>query len=276
LTIGPHLTISNGFEAAANEAVRIGATTFQYFTRNPRGGKAKPLHPSDIEGYRRIAAENDFGPIMAHAAYTMNLCSADPSVRDFAKGILKDDMARLLEIPNSLYVFHPGSHTGQGVEAGIAYIVEALNETLTESIPPVICLEGMSGKGSEVGARFEELRAIIDGVTLNEKMGVCLDTCHLYSSGYDLVNDLDGVLEAFDRIVGLERLKAIHLNDSMMPFASNKDRHEKIGDGTLGFEAIERIVNHPKLSQLPFYLETPNELDGYAAEIAKIRAVRRV
>jgi deoxyribonuclease-4 len=270
------LTISGGFEAAAKEAVGIGATTFQYFTRNPRGGRAKPLISSDIEGYHQIAKANGFGPIMAHAAYTMNLCSADAAVRDFAKGILRDDFERLQKIPDSLYVFHPGSHTGQGMVVGIAYIVEALNAVLTLETPPVICLEAMSGKGTEVGSRFEELSAIIDGVALGEKLGVCLDTCHLYSSGYDIVNDLDGVLVAFDAIVGLSRLKAIHLNDSMMPFDSHKDRHEKIGSGSLGIEAIERIINHPALRALPFYLETPNALDGYADEISRLRAIRKM
>jgi deoxyribonuclease-4 len=273
LNIGPHLTITNGFESAAKEAISIGANTFQYFTRNPRGGKAKALDAEDLKKYATLSEANGFAPIMAHAAYTMNLCSQDESVRAFARTIMRNDFERLVQIPNSLYVFHPGSHTGQGVDVGIAYIIDALNETLTEEIPPVICLEGMSGKGSEVGSTFEELRAIIDGVTYSDKMGVCLDTCHLYSAGYDVVNDLDGVLEAFDRIVGLKRLRAIHLNDSKMDFDSKKDRHEKIGEGTLGIEAITRIINHPKLKHLPFYLETPNEVPGYGAEIATLRAL---
>ena len=271
LKIGPHLTISKGFEAAAKVAISIDARTFQYFTRNPRGGKAKALNSEDLSRYAALASEYDFAPIMAHAAYTMNLCSQDESVRAFARTILRDDFERLTQIPNSLYVFHPGAHTGQGVEVGIAYIVDALNEVLTEDIPPVICLESMSGKGSEVGSTFEELRAIIDGVHLNEKMGICLDTCHLYSAGYDVVDDLDGVLETFDKVIGLERLKAIHLNDSKMDFDSKKDRHEKIGDGTLGLDAIVGIVNHPKLRHLPFYLETPNEVAGYGEEIHRLK-----
>jgi len=271
LVIGPHLTISNGFEAAAKEAIGIGANTFQYFTRNPRGGKAKALDTKDLEAYVAITKDKNFGPIMAHAAYTMNLCSKDPSVREFAKDIFKDDIKRLKQIPNTLYVFHPGSHTGQGVEQGIAYIVEALNEALDEDVPPIVCLEGMSGKGTEVGSQFEELKAIIDGVKLKEKMGVCLDTCHLFSSGYDIANTLDDVLQSFDQIIGLSRLRAIHLNDSKVTFASHKDRHEKIGEGTLGKEAIVNIINHPLLKGLPFYLETPNELEGYREEIEMLR-----
>jgi len=271
LVIGPHLTISNGFEAAAKEAIGIGANTFQYFTRNPRGGKAKALDTKDLEAYAAITKDKNFGPIMAHAAYTMNLCSKDPSVRQFAKDIFKDDIKRLKQIPNTLYVFHPGSHTGQGIEQGIAYIVEALNEALDEDVPPIVCLEGMSGKGTEVGSQFEELKAIIDGVKLKEKMGVCLDTCHLFSSGYDIANTLDDVLQSFDQIIGLSRLRAIHLNDSKVTFASHKDRHEKIGEGTLGKEAIVNIINHPLLKGLPFYLETPNELEGYREEIEMLR-----
>jgi len=271
LTIGPHLTISSGFEAAARAAMTIDANTFQYFTRNPRGGKAKALSIKDLEAYRSLTKGQHFGPIMAHAAYTMNLCSKDAGVRQFAKELLKDDLDRVKQIPNTLYVFHPGSHTGQGIEQGIAYIVEALNEALDQSIPPIVCLEAMSGKGTEVGSRFEELKAIIDGVKLKEKMGVCLDTCHLFSSGHDIVEALDKVLESFDQIIGLSRLKAIHLNDSKVDFGSYKDRHERIGQGTLGKEAIVKIINHPKLKGIPFYLETPNELEGYRAEIDLLR-----
>lgn len=274
MIVGPHMTISKGFESAALEAVKIGANTFQYFTRNPRGGKAKALDLEDLKAYENIAKAHDFGQIMAHGAYTMNMCSKDPKVRAFALGLLRDDLERIQAIPNTLYVFHPGSHTGQGLDVGIAYIVDALNQVIFDETEAIICLETMSGKGSEVGADFESLKAIINGVRHKEKLGVCFDTCHLYSAGYDIVNDLEGVLDAFDQIVGLEYLKAIHLNDSMMAFASHKDRHEKIGQGSLGLEAIRRIVRHPKLRHLPFYLETPNDLEGYEGEISLLRSMQ--
>lgn len=265
--IGCHISIAKGFGKAAKDCVKIGANTFQFFTRNPRGGNAKALDPEDISTLKIIMDENDFGPLLAHAPYTLNMASNKPEVREFAKQVFKEDLERLEQLPCNLYNFHPGSHLKDGIEIGIERIVEILNEVITGDESTFILLEGMSGKGSEVGSKFEELRAIIDGVHHKHLMGVCLDTCHLYSAGYDIVNDLDGVIDEFDRIVGLDRLKAIHLNDSMMPFASNKDRHEKIGDGTIGKEALLRLVHHPKLIHLPFLLETPNELPGYAEEI---------
>lgn len=268
--IGCHISIAKGFHKAAKDSVQIGANTFQFFTRNPRGGKAKALDPKDIEKLKEIMVENDFGPLLAHAPYTMNMASNKPEVREFARMAFREDLERMEELPCNLYNFHPGSHLKDGVEVGIARIVEILNEVLTGDETTYILLEGMSGKGSEVGSRFEELSAIIDGVDHNHMMGVCLDTCHLYSAGYDIVNDLEGVIAEFDRIVGLDRLKAIHLNDSMTPFASNKDRHEKIGQGTIGEQALLKLVHHPKLKHLPFLLETPNEAAGYADEIKRM------
>jgi len=255
------------------EAKNLGGNTCQFFSRNPRGGKARKLNEKDMEKAFLFMQENGFYTLLAHAPYTLNSCSADVSIREFAEMVFTDDLATLEYLPGTLYNFHPGSHVGQGVEIGITQIVEILNRVLFEQQKTTVLLEGMSGKGSEVGSRFEELRAIIDGVRLTDKMGVCLDTCHMYSAGYDIVNRLDDVLEEFDRIVGLERLKAIHLNDSMMPFASKKDRHEKIGQGTIGLEAIVRIINHPALKHLPFYLETPNETEGYAEEIRLLRSL---
>ncbi len=272
LIIGCHLSSSKGFLHMGKEAASIGANTFQFFTRNPRGGKAKALDPADIEAYREYAKAHDFPVILAHAPYTLNACAAEGRTREFALETMADDLKRMEEIPGQLYNFHPGSHVGQGVETGIEKIVQCLDAAMWEDQTTTVLLETMAGKGSEVGSRFEELRAIIDRVKYPEKMGVCLDTCHVYDAGYDIVDHLDEVLEEFDRIVGLERLKAIHLNDSKNPFASHKDRHEKIGAGSLGLNTFIHITNHPKLRHLPFFLETPNELPGYAEEIALLRA----
>lgn len=273
LNIGCHLSTTKGYENMGKEALKIGANTFQYFTRNPRGGKAKDINEKDILALRKLMEENKFAKILAHAPYTLNGCSADESTREFATEMMADDLERLKYLPTSLYNFHPGSHVKQGVDVGINYIVEMLNKVLKPEHTTIVLLETMAGKGTEVGRTFEEIAEIISRVELNEKMGVCLDTCHVYDAGYDIVNDLDGVLEEFDRIIGLDRLHAIHLNDSKNPFKSHKDRHEKIGEGEIGFEAIKRIINHPKLRNIPFFLETPNELDGYAKEIEMLKAV---
>ncbi|MBE6053240.1 MAG: deoxyribonuclease IV [Clostridium sartagoforme] len=272
LNIGCHLSTTKGFENMGKEALEIGANTFQFFTRNPRGGKAKEIDINDMEGLLNIVKENNFTTILAHAPYTLNACSADERTREFAREMMEDDLRRMEFMPNNLYNFHPGSHVKQGVEVGISYIVELLNNVLREEQTTTVLLETMAGKGSEVGRTFEEIAEIISRVELKDKMGVCLDTCHIYDAGYDIVNNLDGVLEEFDRIIGLDRLKAIHLNDSKNPFKSHKDRHEKIGEGFLGLEAITNIINHPKLKHLPFFLETPNELDGYAKEIELLRS----
>lgn len=272
LNIGCHLSTTKGYENMGKEALKIGANTFQYFTRNPRGGKAKDINEKDILALRKLMEENNFVKILAHAPYTLNGCSADESTREFASEMMADDLERLKYLPTSLYNFHPGSHVKQGVDVGINYIVEMLNKVLKPEHTTIVLLETMAGKGTEVGRTFEEIAEIISRVELNEKMGVCLDTCHVYDAGYDIVNDLDGVLEEFDRIIGLDRLHAIHLNDSKNPFKSHKDRHEKIGEGEIGFEAIKRIINHPKLRNIPFFLETPNELDGYAKEIEMLKA----
>ena len=272
LNIGCHLSTTKGFENMGKEALEIGANTFQFFTRNPRGGKAKDIDINDMEGLLKIARENNFATILAHAPYTLNACSADERTREFAREMMEDDLKRMELMPNNLYNFHPGSHVKQGVEVGINYIVELLNNVLREDQTTTVLLETMAGKGSEVGRTFEEIAEIISRIELKDKMGVCLDTCHVYDAGYDIVNNLDGVLEEFDRIIGLDRLKAIHLNDSKNPFKSHKDRHEKIGEGFLGLEAITNIINHPKLKHLPFFLETPNELDGYAKEIELLRS----
>ena len=272
LNIGCHLSTTKGYENMGKEALKIGANTFQYFTRNPRGGKAKDINEKDILALRKLMEENNFAKILAHAPYTLNGCSADESTREFASEMMADDLERLKYLPTSLYNFHPGSHVKQGVDVGINYIVEMLNKVLKPEHTTIVLLETMAGKGTEVGRTFEEIAEIISRVELNEKMGVCLDTCHVYDAGYDIVNDLDGVLEEFDRIIGLDRLHAIHLNDSKNPFKSHKDRHEKIGEGEIGFEAIKRIINHPKLRNIPFFLETPNELDGYAKEIDMLKA----
>ena len=275
LKIGCHLSSSKGYLAMGREAVKIGANTFQFFTRNPRGGKAKDLDLADVAAYRAFAQEHGFFPILAHAPYTLNACAADEGLRTFAKETMADDLARLEHIPGSMYNFHPGSHVKQGVEAGIALIARALNAVLRPEMATTVLLETMAGKGSEVGRSFEELRAILDQVELSDKLGVCLDTCHVSDGGYDIANDLDGVLTEFDKVIGLSRLKAIHLNDSMNPLGSHKDRHQKLGEGTLGMEALTRVVNHPALRELPFYLETPNDLEGYAREIAMMKEAYR-
>ena len=271
LYIGCHLSSSRGFAAMGRQALELGANTFQFFTRNPRGSKAKDLDPADASALRDLMARHGFGPIVAHAPYTLNLCGAEEKNRTFARETMADDLARLEHVPGQYYNFHPGSHVGQGVEAGIALIADGLNAILRPDQSTTVLLETMAGKGSEVGSRFEELRAILDRVELSDKMGVCLDTCHVSDGGYDIACDLDGVLEEFDKVIGLGRLKAIHLNDSMNPLGSHKDRHQKLGEGTLGLEALERIINHPALRELPFYLETPNDLAGYAREIAMMK-----
>jgi len=269
--IGCHLSVSKGYTAMAQDAIAVGANTFQFFTRNPRGGSAKAIDEKDIERFLQIAKERDFDFFLAHAPYTMNICAADAGIRDFSREMMADDLQRLAYLPGSLYNFHPGSHVQQGVDVGIRYITDALNEVLKPEQTTTVLLETMAGKGSEIGRSFEELRTIIDGIKLSDKMGVCMDTCHIYDAGYDIVNHLDDVLDEFDRIVGLVRLKAIHLNDSKNPFKSHKDRHETIGNGSLGLEALTRVINHPKLKRLPFYLETPNELPGYAEEIKLLK-----
>lgn len=275
LNIGCHLSISKGFYKAAQEALSIHANTFQFFTRNPRGGKAKELDAEDLKKFKGLMKQNNFAPVLAHAAYTMNLCSAKPDVREFAKNMLKDDLERLKQIPNSLYNFHPGSHTGQGAEKGIEQIIRVLNETITEETDTWVLLETMSGKGTEVGRSFEELKQIIDGVKYNNKIGLCLDSCHLYSSGYDIVNNLDGVIEEIDEKLGIHKVKAFHLNDSKHGLSSNKDRHELIGDGVIGLNAIVNIINHPKLAHIPFILETPNDVKGHGEEIELLKKYRK-
>lgn len=270
--IGCHLSASKGFYHMGKEALSIGADTFQFFTRNPRGSKAKDIDPKDVEKFLAFAEEHSFSTLLAHAPYTLNACSATESTRQFALETIEDDLKRMEFIPGNMYNFHPGSHTGQGAETGIEQIAEMLNTVLTENQTTLVLLETMAGKGTEVGRSFHELRAIIDRVELKDKMGVCLDTCHVYDAGYDIVNNLDGVLEEFDRVVGIERLKAIHINDSKNPFESHKDRHEKIGEGSIGLDAFVRIINHPQLKDLPFFLETPNDIDGYEKEIELLRS----
>lgn len=272
LTIGCHLSASDGFAAMAKTAVAIGANTFQFFTRNPRGGKAKPIDAADIAAYKDLAAANGINIIMAHAPYTLNMCSADPKIRAFARDTFADDLLRMDCLPGNYYNFHPGSHVGQGEDEGIRLITECLNEVLKPEHKTTVLLETMAGKGSEIGGKFEHLRRIIDGVALSDKLGVCLDTCHVHDGGYDIVGNLDGVLEEFDKIIGIGRLKAIHINDSMNPISSHKDRHQKIGQGNIGADALVRVINHPALKNLPFFLETPNELDGYADEIAFLKS----
>ena len=270
--IGCHLSSVKGFEHMGREALGIGADTFQFFTRNPRGGKAKAIDEADVARFRRLAEENRFARLVAHAPYTLNPCSATPKTRAFAYEAMSDDMKRMEYLPGNYYNFHPGSHVGQGVEKGIELIAELLNRIITPQQSTMILLETMAGKGSEIGGRFEELAAIIDGVEIKEMIGVCLDTCHVSDAGYDIVGNLDGVLAEFDSIIGLERLHALHINDSMNPPGARKDRHAKIGEGHLGLDAIVRIISHPKLKGLPCILETPNELDGYAREIELLRA----
>lgn len=273
LHIGCHLSSSKGYTHMGREALDIGADTFQFFTRNPRGGKAKDIDEEDIASFLTLAGENQFVPILAHAPYTLNPCSADERIKTFAFETMADDLMRMEYTPNNYYNFHPGSHVGQGAEAGIDLIADMLNKILKPEQTTVVLLETMAGKGSEVGSSFNELRQIIDKVDMKDKIGVCLDTCHVHDAGYDIVNDLDGVLSEFDRIIGLNRLHAIHLNDSKNPFESHKDRHEKIGQGCIGLAAITNIINHPRLHHLPFFLETPNELDGYAEEISLLRGM---
>lgn len=274
LVIGAHLSASKGYAAMARQAVSIGANTFQFFTRNPRGGSAKAIDEKDIAEFLKLTEENGFGKILAHAPYTLNLCSDKESIRTFAQNTFADDLQRLEYTPNQMYNFHPGSHVGQGEETGIKYITEALNNVLFPEMTTTVLLETMAGKGSEIGRSFEELRAIIDGVELNNKLGVCLDTCHVSDAGYDIKEHLDDVLAEFDGVIGIERLKALHLNDSKNPLGAHKDRHEKIGEGYLGVETFEAIVNHPQLRELPMFLETPNDIDGYGREIALLRSLQ--
>ncbi len=268
--LGCHLSASWGNMGMVRTAESIGANTFAFFTRNPRGSKAKAEDPADCAAAVAALREKNFGPLVAHGSYTMNLCTADPEARDFAAGILGDDLRRMAALPGNFYNFHPGSHVGQGADAGIDYIAVALKKAMAPDYPVTVLLETMAGKGSEIGGRFEELKSILDAVG-REDLGVCLDTCHVYDGGYDIVGDLDGVLQEFDRVVGLDRLKALHLNDSKNPFGSHKDRHECIGQGSLGLETFRNIVNHPALKDKPMILETPNELPGYQAEIALLR-----
>ncbi|MCD7967459.1 MAG: deoxyribonuclease IV [Clostridiaceae bacterium] len=275
LTIGCHLSSSKGYIAMGKEGWKIDANTFQFFTRNPRGTKAKAIDENDVERFLVFAKENGIERILAHAPYTLNACSADEHLRELARDTMADDLRRMEYTPGNCYNFHPGSHVGQGAEAGIAFIADMLNQILKPEQRTTVLLETMSGKGSEVGREFEELREILDRVECRERMGVCLDTCHVWDGGYDIVNDLDGVIGTFDRIIGLEKLKAIHLNDSMNPLGAHKDRHAKIGEGYIGEEALKRVVTHPAFKDLPFYLETPNELPGYAREIAMMREVCR-
>lgn len=272
LRIGCHLSSSKGYLAMGKEAVKIGANTFQFFTRNPRGGKAKPLDIADIEAYLDFAKENGIERILAHAPYTLNACAKDEGLRQFAYETMCDDLSRLEHLPEGMYNFHPGSHVKQGVEAGIDYIVEMLNRINEKGYNTTILLETMAGKGTEVGRNFEELQNIIEKVEDTSHLGVCLDTCHVFDGGYDIVGNLDEVLKQFDEVIGLERLKSIHLNDSKNELGSHKDRHEKIGEGNIGLEAFRNIINHPKLRGLPFFLETPNELEGYAREISLLRS----
>ena len=267
--IGCHLSASDGFLAMGKTALSIGANTFQFFTRNPRGSKAKAIDPADVAAFLELAAEHGFGTLVAHAPYTINPCSKDERTREFARMTLADDLKRMEHIPGNVYNFHPGSHTGQGIETGICQIAETLNAILTPDIRTTVLLETMSGKGSEVGSRFEELREIMDRVAL--PVGVCLDTCHVWDAGYDICGDLDGVLTEFDRVIGLDRLRAVHLNNSLNPCGSHKDRHAVLLGGAMPLEAIRRVVNHPALRGLPMVLETPNDLPGYAAEIRLLR-----
>ena len=273
-TIGCHLSASKGYLAMAKQAVSIGANTFQFFTRNPRGGKAKEINEDDVKAFLEYSKEHGINRILAHAPYTLNACSADSGIREFAKNTMADDLKRMEYTPGNYYNFHPGSHVGQGVEVGIDFIAEMLNEILTKEQTTTVLLETMSGKGSEVGRNFEELKAIIDKVKLKDKLGVCLDTCHIWDGGYDVVNNFDGVLDEFDKIIGLEKLKAIHLNDSKNDLSSHKDRHEKIGEGKIGLDAISKIINNDRIKDLPFYLETPNEIDGYEREIELLKKRR--
>ena len=271
LHIGCHLSISKGFAHIGKEALSIKADTFQFFTRNPQGGKAKDIDLADVAKFRTLADENHFAPVVAHAPYTLNPCSDNQQTREFAEMVFSDDLKRMELIPHNYYNFHPGSHVGQGVSMGIAMIIDLLNRILIPEQNTIVLLETMSGKGSEIGRSFEELAEIRAGVKLKDKLGVCLDTCHVFAAGYDIINNLDGVMTEFDKIIGLQHLKAIHLNDSLMPLASNKDRHAKIGAGEIGAKPLIRFINHPAVKNLPFVLETPNDLAGYATEIELLR-----
>jgi len=275
LNIGCHLSVSKGYRHMGEEALGIGANAFQFFSRNPRGGKAKKMDEKDAAALMALVQEHQFAPLLAHAPYTLNACSADPHLREFAQTMMAEDLTNMEYLPNNLYTFHPGSHVGQGVKAGIDFIVELLNNILRPEQTTIVLLEAMSGKGSEVGSSFDELKQIISRIELSEKMGVCMDTCHIYSAGYDIVNNLNGVLEQFDKTIGIEKLKAIHLNDSLTAYASSKDRHARIGEGSIGLDGIINIINHPQLRKLPFYLETPNEVAGYAEEIKRLREAYR-
>ena len=273
LHIGCHLSSSKGFAAMGKTALSIGADTFQFFTRNPRGGKAKAVDPEDALALRSICAEHNFAPLLAHAPYTMNPCAADEHLIEFAHMVMEGDLAMLEHVPGNMYNFHPGSHVKQGSEVGVAKIAAMLNSVLFAEMHTTVLLETMAGKGSEVGRSFEELASILDKVQLNAKLGVCLDTCHVFDGGYDIVNDLEGVLEQFDKLIGLDKLHAIHINDSKNTLGSHKDRHACIGEGNIGLAALSAVTNHPRLKHLPFYLETPNELPGYAKEIALLRSL---
>lgn len=275
LHIGCHLSSSKGYLHMGETAVSIGGDTFAFFTRNPRGGRAKDVDPDDAAAFRAFAAEKGFATLVAHAPYTLNAAAKDERVQEFARITFADDLARMEATPGQLYNFHPGSHVGQGADVGIAKIADALNEVLAPEQTTTVLLETMAGKGTEVGRTFEELAQIIERVRLDDHLGVCFDTCHVWDGGYDIVNDLDGVLGEFDRVIGLDRLRAVHLNDSKNPCGAHKDRHEKIGEGCIGFEALSAVTRHPVLRELPFILETPNELDGYAAEIARLREAWR-
>lgn len=275
LYIGCHLSAAKGFMHMGKEAVSIGANTFQFFTRNPRGGRAKAIDEEDIKKFLRFKEENGIGTILAHAPYTINPCSKDESVRTFALETMQEDLKRMEYVPGNMYNFHPGSHVGQGTEAGIEMIADTLNRVVSEGQSTVVLLETMAGKGTEIGRNFEEIRQIIDRTEIKEHLGVCLDTCHVYDAGYDIVGNFEGVLQEFDNIIGLGRLKAIHLNDSKNPFESHKDRHEKIGEGFIGTDTFEKIINHPKLADIPMYLETPNELEGYKHEIELLKKLRK-
>ncbi|MDD5796910.1 MAG: deoxyribonuclease IV [Oscillospiraceae bacterium] len=274
MIIGCHLSVSKGFYEMGKQALSIGANTFQFFTRNPRGGKAKEIDEQDVKKLIQLMNENNFGKILAHAPYTLNPCSKDEKTREFALNTMEDDLKRMEYLPGNLYNFHPGSHVGQGIDKGIELILNQLNKVLYEDMTTTVLLETMAGKGSEVGSKFEELKQIIDNTQLSGKLGICLDTCHVFDGGYDIVDNLEGVLEEFDKIIGIERLKAIHINDSMNYLGCHKDRHQKIGKGGIGIEAFERIINHPYLKNLPYYLETPNELDGYAEEIKLLKGLQ--
>jgi len=273
LKIGSHISSAKGYLAMGLAAESIGANTFQFFTRNPRGGSVKEQNAADVAAFLSFSEEKGLNAILAHAPYTLNACAAKENVREFARSTFADDFNRLEALPGTMYNFHPGCHVGQGADVGIELIADTLNTVMYPEMSTTVLLETMAGKGSEIGGRFEELRAIIDRVEISDKLGVCLDTCHVYDAGYDIVGDLDGVLAEFDDIIGLDRLHAIHLNDSKNPFSSHKDRHERIGRGSIGLDAFSHIINHPRLRKLPFYLETPNELPGYAAEIALLKSL---